>query len=582
MCGIAGIVGCQPLDAPERERLTAMLGALLHRGPDHSGMSQPDPKVLLGHDRLAIIDLDPRANQPMQRGPLCITYNGEIYNYRELRAEMRAQGVEFRTESDTEVVLAAYETWGEADFLERLDGMFAFALFDGRSGGKLLLARDRLGKKPLYYSESYGRITFASEVRAFREAGDWSKPEFDREAVMQLVEYRFSSRLSPFTSVSELAPGHCLSFELASGRREDKEYFSLSGLVDEAEWTRLDAAAEADLIDELDGLLGSAVEKRLIADVPVSSINSGGIDSSLISAMAARHGALEMFHMDVENDSERVFAERVAARLRLPLTVCSFSDADFLAGFRRTVQAFEFPLIHANNVAVMLLAQRIHESGYKVVLGGEVADELFGGYPHQIRLLSVQRDPRLMASVRFLHRLASGRAGVTARKVLIKTRHPVLSQKSVSNFTALDWVHVREYEELLGRYAFVADQTEREFAALCLFDLGHYVRPLLMRGDKLFMASSVEQRLPFADPQVMRFAMNLPSRYRLDKQLLRQVARRYLPAAVIDRPKNGFRVGSPAVAQMARNKGLCRDEVLTVSSLQILAQEYAAPGSDKA
>jgi len=574
MCGIVGVVLPRSAGCAGEGTVRGMLARTKHRGPDHTGVHRLSERVVFGHNRLAIVDLEPRANQPMVDSEIAVVFNGELYNFRDLRRRLERSGAVFRTQCDTEVLLHGFRAWG-TELPKHLDGMFAYALYDG-SHDRLTLVRDRLGKKPLYYLRLGSALYFASEVRAFFSVDEWDTREIDLSVAAQVLEYPFATSLSLWSAVAELPPGHTLTLDINSGHLTVEPYFRPTDLVDPVTWERNECSSEGELADELDHLLVRAVEKRLMGDVPVSTINSGGLDSSLISALAGRFTPVEMFHIDVIGDSELPYAQQVADSLKLPLRHESFDAEDFDKGFAPTVRSLEFPLIHPNNVAVYSLARLIGRSGFKVVLGGEVADEAFGGYPHQARLLALRGKPILAHAVGALHRVSDARAVRTVKKVDVKSRHPVLSEKTIGACSALDYLLLDSYRECEQAYGFLKDPFERSYAALLAFDVAHYLRPLLMRGDKLFMAHGVEQRLPFADTDVLAFALNLPSRFRSQKSLLKTVAERYLPRTIVHRAKNGFRVAQPRVK---RPRGAGRPDaamMLLDQSLRVIRESFEA------
>jgi asparagine synthase (glutamine-hydrolysing) len=572
MCGIAGVVLPRGADGAGEDTVRGMLARTKHRGPDHTGVQRLSERVVIGHNRLAIVDLEPRANQPMIDNELAVVFNGELYNFRELRRQLEQSGAVFRTQCDTEVLLHGFRAWGP-ELPKHLDGMFAYALYDG-SQDRLTFASDRLGKKPLYYLQIGSALYFASEAKAFFSVDEWDTREIDLSVAAQVLEYPFATSLSLWSAVAELLPGHTLTLDINSGHLTVKPYFTPTDLVDPATWERFESSSEGELADELDHLLLRAVEKRLMGDVPVSTINSGGLDSSLISALASRFTPVEMFHIDVIGDSELPYAQQVADRLKLPLRHEPFDAEDFDRDFAPTVCSLEFPLIHPNNVAVYSLARLIGQSGFKVVLGGEVADEAFGGYPHQARLLALRNKPILAHAVRALHRVSDASCLQTVKKVDVKSRHPVLSEKTVGVCSALDYLLLDDYRECQQAYGFVKDPFERSYAALLAFDVAHYLRPLLMRGDKLFMAHGVEQRLPFADTDLLAFALNLPSRFRNQKSLLKTVAERYLPKTIVHRAKNGFRVAGPRVRRPGSAGRPEAAMMLLDQSLRVIRESY--------
>jgi asparagine synthase (glutamine-hydrolysing) len=308
MCGITGISSHSKSTTPEL--LTAMRDTLRHRGPDDTGIwTSKDGLVGLGHCRLAIIDTSEGGHQPMQdvSGKLCITYNGEIYNYRELRKELEAKSHRFRTASDTEVILEAYRAWG-TDCLERFNGVFAFGLYDS-DARKLFIARDRPGEKPLFYWHARGGLAFASELKALM-----ANPEIPRVLDLEALDYYLAYGYVPgarciLKGVRKLPQGHAMTYDLEKGALDIWRYWQLPEQV-------IDEAVSADdLVDEVKSLLEDAVRLRLVADVPVGILLSGGIDSSLVTAMAARVSSKPMKTFTISFRGHGAFDEGPYARI---------------------------------------------------------------------------------------------------------------------------------------------------------------------------------------------------------------------------------------------------------------------------
>src|SRR5213594_439445 len=371
MCGLAGIARRGP-GGVSAERLERMADAIRHRGPDGAGLHS-DERVGLSHVRLSVIDLA-RGAQPManETGTVFVVYNGEIFNHLALRSELEARGHLFRTRSDTEVLVHAYEQWGER-MLERLNGQFAFAIYD-RHAGCVFLARDRFGILPLYYAERDGDLYFASEVKALLASGEVERA-LDPEGLDEIFTF-WAARppRTPFRGIRALEPGCCARWQ--DGRLAVRRYYALE---------YPEAAAEAPAaLPALDELLRSAVGVRLVADVPVGGYLSGGLDSSGVCALAAAASphALRTFSVTFEDPhlDESAFQETVARAVRSRHAVKRIGRGDIAGVFPDVIRHAETPLVRTAPAPLYLLSRLTREHGIKVVLSGEGSDEVFLGY----------------------------------------------------------------------------------------------------------------------------------------------------------------------------------------------------------
>jgi asparagine synthase (glutamine-hydrolysing) len=386
MCGIAGAASTTPIR--NREWLSSSLEVLHHRGPDASGQWwEAAGRVGLSHRRLAIIDLTPAGRQPMwdTRNELIIVFNGEIYNFADLREQLKTRGATFKSHTDTEVILAAYREWGE-DCLSRLNGMFAFALYDSRSA-RLMLARDRAGEKPLFYSVRDGELRFASELK-----GLMADPALDRRVDLESLDCYLAMGFVPgercmLQGVAKLPPAHALTFDLNSGRSRLWRYWELPKLVEEP------GQDEESLLDELEALLADAVDRQLVADVPVGVLLSGGVDSSLVTAMAVRaRSTVKTFTIRFPNAGrldETEHARLIARHFGTEHVELDAepSTVDLLPLLARQ---FDEPIIDSSMIPTFLVSRLVRRH-CTVALGGDGGDELFGGYSHYDRLLWLER-----------------------------------------------------------------------------------------------------------------------------------------------------------------------------------------------
>ena len=566
MCGIFGIFPRSPTATPPESALRESAAALRHRGPDDVGV-QSGPGFGLAHTRLSLVDLNPRSNQPMwdRTGRYGLVYNGEVYNHRELRRQLEADGVVLRTTSDTEVLLEMFARRGVAATLPKLKGMFALGFLD-TAEDVLTLARDRFGIKPLYYRESVDGFSFASEVVAFRP---WTRLEPDLLTIASYLQgddayIGPTTRTSFFKGIRMVPPGW--SIEVARGEpSRGQPFVTVRDQWDPDEARRLDAMSDDQLVALVDEGLNRAVEAQLFADAPVGVYLSGGVDSSLISAIANRyHPGISLFHADVVGKlSERPVAERVATHLGLELFATPVSDDDFLDQLPRVIRHYEYPFTgRPHSVPFLKVSELVREHGVKGVLSGEGSDECYFGYRKTI--------PRFHELVRGLPGRVVDRASASWRRVLGR-RLPLRRR-----LNAYPWVaRARRHQvatEMLNRFDRQIERQEvtdllaglREGDAdprnLQVLSLLHYhLRTLLHRNDRLGMAASVEARFPFLDEDLVRLAINLPYRCRVrlsrslsdrsnpyvaGKWIVRKVAERYLPRDLSAMRKKGFKVNA--------------------------------------
>jgi asparagine synthase (glutamine-hydrolysing) len=543
-----------------------------HRGPDDQGVATLG-NVCLGSNRLSIIDLSPAGHMPMSEdsGRYWVAYNGEAYNFRQLRDELAAAGATFRSKTDTEVVLRAFQHWGDACF-DRLVGMFALAIFD-RQTGTLTLARDRFGKKPLYYTRRGGHFVFASEVKALLEVCDDRRPNYQR--LIEWSLYRNTDFGSPDTlidNLSSLPPGHYL--KVSQGKPGTPVcYYAPAFDIDPGHYRKFQRTDGAAVTAQIESLLQASVRARLVSDVPLGTLCSGGIDSSLITALCARDlPDVTAFHVSVagyEQLDEHRYAKQVSDALGIALLTYPLTAEAFRANLTRAVYHSDLPLTHPNSVAFLLISEFARQHGVIVLLSGEGADELFGGYMHRYRqyrqFLWLQRVLRLMPAK---IRKAVAMAGYAVEGVPATTfaEYEGLLPHTINFLDKFAREDLRVRCE--AAYAFVPDEGERAVLGAMLADMTNFLTPLLRRLDRMSMAASVECRTPFLDRQLVQAIINLPLSYRLrgrhDKWMLKEIAARYVPHAVVHRKKVGFPLPvKDYLAPLARREffagGFCLD-----------------------
>jgi asparagine synthase (glutamine-hydrolysing) len=557
MCGIAGYVRAEGV--ADGATVEPMLDRLGHRGPDDRGVWAV-AGVALGHTRLSILDLTSAGHQPMSTpdGQGVLTYNGEVYNFPELRRELEAEGIGFRSRTDSEVVLHALHRWGPERAVRRLDGMFAFAYHDRRNGGTWL-ARDRLGIKPLYYAETPGGIVFASEIKAlFAHPAVPCRPDA-MNVVTHVVRERLDGAQTPFDGVRSVLPGSLMQCRRSA---EVARYFDPMHDVDPHRILAGERDAFEDQSRRFDSTLRRSVHMHLVSDAPLAVMCSGGLDSGLVTAICReRKPDLVAYVADVEGapESETTRAARVAAHLGVELRVVPVDGNVFFRLWPTAVYANDRPNFVPQNVAATAVAERVRADGVKVVLTGDGSDELFGGYSWYVTEYRAWRRRRLRAALipnhrwlralgRFLPRLGPNDLDALARRPF--TRSSSAEQNAVADRLTCALTDRREIlqESLFRRLDVLPRHEDRAFIARSLQDLYIHLAECLDSNDRMAMSQSVELRVPFLENELIDFGLHLPRRAKYDhgrsKRLVHAMAMRELPADVVSLPKIGFDVGN--------------------------------------
>ena len=557
MCGIIGIASLRPVE--KREWLLSGRDAMTHRGPDDAGLWWSDHgQVGLAQRRLSIIDLSAAGHQPMHdpSGQCTIVFNGEIYNFEDLRKELIGLGIAFASHSDTEVILAAYKVWG-TDCLARLNGMFAFALYDA-TRQTLFLARDRAGEKPLYLFHAEGELRFASELKGL--LADRAIPRrMNRESLDCYLSFgSVPGERCILQGFKKLPPAHAQLFDLKTGKHKTWRYWHLPEL-DQAYTDG--PVSDAELLSELEQLLQDSVRRQLVADVPVGVLLSGGVDSSLVTALAVRsssnvqtysigfpgHGAYD------ETEHARLVANHFGTKHTELVPEPTGADLLF-----RLARQFDEPMVDSSMIPTFLVSQLVRKS-CTVALGGDGGDELFGGYGHYSRLLWLQK--RLGYVPRGLRRLVS----IAAEKVLpvglrgrnwfqglgenLDTRLPLISglfdQTTRKRLMASDTGWQTGAEDILShRVPIHPDLIQR----VTRMDFHNYLaEDILVKVDRASMLNSLEVRAPFLDHRVIEFAFGrVPTRLKTtvsDKKIiLKQLCEKLLPPEFDRQRKQGFSI----------------------------------------
>jgi asparagine synthase (glutamine-hydrolysing) len=517
-----------------------------HRGPDDTGVVSLG-NVCLGAVRLSIIDLSEAGHMPMtdENGRWWIVYNGEVYNFKELRQELSQCGHIFRSQTDTEVVLHAFREWGER-CLERFVGMFAFAVYD-RHTETLTLVRDRFGIKPLYYMHMGSHLLFSSEMKALTQAR--AHLRLDKQSLIEWFLYRNVDVLSPatlFEDILAVLPGQLVT--IRSGDVVTRDYYTPNLHVDKGRYQSFASASPDTVVADIEAALQQGIYDRLVSDVPVGTLCSGGLDSSLVTAMAAQHTQqLTAFHVSVSGYAaldEKAHAEALTRDLGIPLISYALTGETYRRELPRAIYMSDLPLSYPNSVAYFLICQVARANGVIVLLSGEGADELFGGYAWRYRnlrrLLHAQRWVNLLPQ-KIRKRIAMAGYACAGLPVTSIRFDELLPQTVafIDRYARREW-----HLQCEDAYAFVTDPIERAVLGAILSDLSNFLTPLLRRLDRMSMGTSIECRVPFLDHRLVHQAINLPLTYRVnrraDKWVLKQIASRYLPDRLVTRKKMGF------------------------------------------
>lgn len=579
MCGFAGVRSTGRSSAELGPLVEAMGSTLVHRGPDDAGLwCDPDVGYAVAFRRLAVVDLSAAGHQPMgsPSGRYVIAFNGEVYNAPELREVLRQDGHAgaLRGHSDTEVMLCAIEAWGLDVALDRFIGMFAFALWD-RVTGRLCLVRDRLGVKPLYYGWIDGGLAFASELTAFR-----AHPRFDscidRAALALFFRHNYvPAPLSIFRDVRKVRPGYLVSVDPA-GRIDERQYWSADQHFTDGQARVLDVS-DSEAVERLDALLRDSIRMRMQADVPVGVFLSGGIDSTLVAAMAQAQSARSVRSFSIGFDAagydESVHAAEVARHLGLEHLDMRVTDRHAIETVPRLPRIYDEPFADSSQVGTFLVCSMAREH-VTVALSGDGGDELFGGYdryrwigelwrrlgaaprllrrgfastvswlgPDRISATFAAVAPpswraRMRNPARQLERLASIAASAQLsdayRSLVAHVANPCevvigCSEDSVTMADPWGWVELRDVE------------TQSMLADI----RGYLPDDILVKVDRASMAVSLEAREPLLDHRLVEFSARLPLRLKMrgheGKWALRRVLDRYVPRGLVDRPKSGF------------------------------------------
>ncbi len=577
MCGIFGTTRCY-----ERSIIKKKLELMNFRGPDHTGMevirTQDGETLTLGHVRLSIIDLDSRSNQPfVYTDDISIVFNGEVYNFLELKKQY-LRDVTLRTESDTEVICAMYEKYG-LDSVKLFNGMFAFVIYDRRKN-LMVGARDRLGKKPLYYWHEGKNLEFASQPKVIKYANDFHIDATARQ--FYLLQGVIPDPYSPFEEVKKLRAGECFTFNLASGKLDIQTYwdvdsnscgFSAPKSYDEAKQMVKD-------------LLFDAVRLRLNANVPVGTFLSGGIDSSLICAIVSKFNkdlCAYTAGFDNQQFDESHFAVDVARSLGVPIKVCPCTGDDLMKVFNDYITYFDEPFADDSLIPSSLVAEKARQD-VTVILGGDGGDELFYGYPKyewtKARLHQYKKPYwlRKLFTPYFKHKGGEG-------EVMQSTQHDYADVYRSLGMFCYDMGGAEKFDRItLGRQQpdmKYLQNKQRGILAYSDYDMKTFMNAVNQKVDRATMRCSLELRSPIMDYRVVEYSRLLPYEYMINgdlglKRILKDILYEMVPRDLLDRPKRGF---VPPTKDWFR--GELKEELLDIVSHDNIKQLIPELDADK-
>jgi asparagine synthase (glutamine-hydrolysing) len=547
MCGIAGVLYFDMSRSVDKSRLSAMRDAFQYRGPDDSGIYFSG-SVGLAHRRLSIIGLS-TGHQPMSDDTqkYWIVFNGEIYNYKELKKGLEKIGYKFNSTSDTEVIIYLYKEHGPK-CLDYLNGMFAFAIYN-ENDKSLFLARDRMGIKPLYYSKTREGFYFASEIKAIHEYGDVPR-RINSNAIYEYFMFRgVAGESTTFDNILSLLPGHYMVIK--DGQMEIEQYWDVLGI--QKDYTIDHVAA----MEGIEALLKDAIKIRLMSEVPLGTFCSGGIDSSIVTAIAAEMAGDNMNTFSVgfneEDYDESKYAKLVSQKYDTKHHELILNSEEFSNLLTRSIVLNDEPLHFSNSVHILALSE-LAKKNVTVVLTGEGADELFLGYPRYLIPQMIKKMQGISwIAVPFLKIITKVIADHRIKKLSyyssIQTKEAILLNSAVNQKDIVDKVMSIGGIENLDYRNHVVDSVmnyEQTMDMVSLQDQLTYLVSILNRQDKMSMGASVEARVPFIDYRLVEFANTIPPSVKMDKantkKLIKKIAEKYLPNELIYRRKSGFGV----------------------------------------
>lgn len=549
MCGLLGIVDYKK--SVSTSLFNEMLNSLKHRGPDDEGIevfSLESCSIFLGHRRLSIIDISSNGHQPMLYEHLAIVYNGEVYNFKDIRQDLISEGYSFDSNSDTEVILKSYHLWG-IDCVERFRGMFAFAIYDFKQQ-EIIIFRDRAGVKPLYYSQTDNALIFSSELRPLLNYPYFNK-EIDFEAVSSYLQFGYiHAPKTIFKAVQKLLPGHYLKYDIRSKILVKECYWNINDFYE-------NQVAREDITEKLEATIIEAFNLRMIADVPVGVFLSGGIDSSLVAAIVQKYSKMPIntFTIGFEDKKydESNYAKEIAKYLGTNHTELICNKEDALAIIMKLPKIFDEPFADSSAIPTVLVSE-LAKKQVSVVLSGDGGDELFCGYPSYV--LMEKRFERL-SKVPFRKTLKTISNTITTPVFIqnrfngklynrfIKVKNMLDHDDIVNNFKVANSVFSKDEIKRLIRadYFFSKDipATTSNLEKMMISDFkGYLPDDLMVKIDRSTMSASLEGREPLLDHKIIEFAASLPVSYKKNKEILKSILGHYIPEELFLRKKQGF------------------------------------------
>ncbi len=558
MCGLVGVIN-KTGETVDKNLLQQANLRQFHRGPDAQNI-YAEKNIGLGSTRLSILDLQERSNMPMisKDATSVLAYNGEIYNHRELISEFNLQ---CKTTSDTEVLLNLLSIQKEKA-IEKLDGMFAFAVYFKESN-KIIISRDRVGMKPLYYFENEDMFAFASEIKSILEFSQCNT-QISKQGVYDVFfqGYNYGST-TPYSNIKSLRPGEYIEYDLDTNTYIKKLYYNLLHNITRSKYKKNDIKSIHNVQDELEKDLLSSIDKHCYSNANLGVICSGGVDSSLISVFAKNfRNDIDLFHAEIEGGTNEIeFARLVSEQIQAPLHSVKIGTKDYLENFVNCIYHNDVPSYHPNDVPMFLVCQLAKEKGKKVLLSGEGADELFGGYLVNLELSKRNLWKSLFLKVpnRYKKKLNSLFESIFELNMSPQSSEIIssLGLGSTNRISGILNAFTMQYanyerrnnmETILEQLNFMEPSEKREFAYITE-RLSSHLQTLLIRNDKMGMKASIETRLPFLSNTLIEKWINMPVKFKINgnkhnnlKFLLKNIAVKHLPKEIIYRPKIGFAI----------------------------------------
>ncbi len=549
MCGIVGF------NSKNSKTLHRMLKYIQHRGPDDCGVYESD-ELSLGHKRLSILDLSSAGHQPMRYEHLTIVYNGEVYNFKEIKQELESEYT-FESNSDTEVVLKAFHKWG-VRAIDKFRGMFAFAIYD-TNNSLLYLFRDRVGVKPLYYYHKDKEFVFASEIGAIAK---YKSMEIEKRGLCQLFQYGYISDISIYKDVFKLPPAHYGIYNLKSNSFKTIQYWSILPFFNKPKFKK----SEEELLDELEKILIESFKYRMVSDTPVGVFLSGGIDSSIVAAILQKHyGNIHTFTIGFKEAlyNEADYAKEVARHIGSTHTEEFLSAGMAKEILNHFVDIYDEPFGDSSGIPTTLVSQVAKKNGIKVVLSADGGDEIFCGYSRYWICNSIgQKIFMLPKPLRVFMAHMMDKFGIDRASKLFKIKNIAHKyNQSIQMLQSKNWQECytnilsnsnpTQLKNIIGlcpknstKY-FEVGLKEHPIQGMMLWDYHRYLpNDILVKVDRATMYNSIEGREPLLDHKIAEFMAQVPFEYKYkdgkSKYLLRKLLYRYLPKEMVERPKMGF------------------------------------------